>query len=226
MAKLGLSSKRLQIDKANTTVTIAVAAATFVVIFSLFACRALLSTRSYQAKVINEKETAVRQLKANIEAVDKLVISYKEFSARPDNIINGISTGTGDRDGDNAKITLDALPSKYDFPALVSSIEKLVSQNNFRIVSISGIDQEVEQKTDGASPSPQPVELPFKATVSGAYDPMQELIKVFDQSIRPIQPQIVTFTAQGENKEVQLEFDAKTYYLPEKTLSITTKEVK
>ncbi len=219
MARLGLSSKRLQIDKANTAVTITVALSVFVVIFSLFACKALLATRAYQNKVIAKKQIALNQLNANAKAVDELVVSYKEYAGRPENIIGGSSTGTGDRDGDNGKVSLDSLPSKYDFPAIASSLEKLVTQRNFKIVSLTGTDEEVQQATSSTNDSadPQPIAIPFKLTVKGGYDPMQDLIKVFDLSIRPIQPQVVTFTAISQSKEVIMIFDAKTYFLPEKT---------
>jgi hypothetical protein len=230
MAKITLSTKRLQISKANAAVTMAVAASAFVTIFSLVSIRALVIKRSYQAKVISEKEKAAKQLKDNIKAVDSLVVSYKEFVGRPNNIIGGSTAdNTGalsDRDGDNAKITLDALPSKYDFPALATSIEKLVLQKNLKIKSMEGTDDEVAQDKPANDPKQAPIAIPFKVTVSGTYGPMQDLITVFERSIRPIQPQLLIYTAVGQSNEVELEIDANTFYLPEKTLNITKQEVK
>jgi hypothetical protein len=229
MAKITLSTKRLQISKANATVSLVVAASAFVTIFSLVSIRALVIKRSYQAKVISEKEKAAKQLKDNIKAVDSLVVSYKEFIGRPSNIIGGSTADNvgalSDRDGDNAKITLDALPSKYDFPALTTSLEKLVLQKNFKIRSIEGTDDEITQQKVTDQTSPNPVEIPFKLTVSGNYDPLQDLITTLERSIRPIQAVSLTFNASGGSNEVDVELNAKTFYLPEKSLNITTKDV-
>ena len=129
MANNPLSSKRLQIDKANASMVAFLAVAAFIAVFSLVASKALLSQRSYQSRVIAEKKKALTQLKTNNQAATELVAAYKSFVAAPENIIAGSASGSGDRDGDNAKIVLDALPSKYDFPALVTSIEKILKAN-------------------------------------------------------------------------------------------------
>jgi hypothetical protein len=225
MANLGISAKRLQIDKANSTVTLIVALAAFITIFGLFMSRSLLAKQSFQSRVIREKSKTLKQLEANIEAVDKLKVSYAEFVDRSDNIIGGLTEdGQSERDGDNAKITLDALPSKYDFPALTTSLEKLLLQRNFKIESITGTDDEVAQQSNSNDPNPEPVEMPFTLSVVGSYDPAIELLKVFEKSIRPIQVLTVTFTA--DQQEVQLDIEAKTFYLPEKNLNLQTKVVK
>lgn len=142
MKNTAFSGKRLQIDQANKTVFTAVAVAVFVLIFSAVSIRSLLDLRAHQSQVIQAKRTAVRQLEANIEAVEELKIVYTEFVSRPENVIGGIADGSGDRDGDNARIVLDALPSSYDFPALTSSIEKLVDQRDLEFVRMEGDDQD------------------------------------------------------------------------------------
>ena len=76
----------------------------------MVASRALWSQRGYQSRVISEKEKAVSQLESNIAATNQLAISYNAFVSTPDNVIGGNPNGTGDRDGNNAKIVLDALP--------------------------------------------------------------------------------------------------------------------
>jgi hypothetical protein len=221
MAKLDLSPKRIQIDKANSTVTMAMAIAAFVFIFALVSGKALLDQRAYNSRVIKEKEVAVRQLQDNIESVDRLVTSYSEFINRQENIIGGSSEGNGGQDGDNAKITLDALPSKYDFPALASSLEKLASDTGIIIEGIEGSDDEVAQIDNAGSSGA--VEIPFKLNVKGDYDSTKALMQLFERSIRPIQPTTITIT--GDLNSVQLNYDAKTFYLPEKKLTITTKVV-
>lgn len=224
MAKLALSTKRLQIDKANLSIVISTSVATFVTVFCLIGSQALLSQRAYQSKVITKKEAAKKQLDENVKAVDSLVSSYKQFVAGPVNIIGGSATGTGDRDGDNAKIVLDALPSKYDFPALASSLEKLVTDNGEQILTIQGVDDELNQEANTGGASPQLVEMPFEISAKGNYPSAQNLIAVFEKSIRPFP--ILSLSITGKESEITMDIKAKTFYQPSKTLNIKSEPVK
>lgn len=225
MAKLDISAKHLAINKANSQIVAAVAIASFVTIFSLVAASSLWGQKGYQSRVIAAKEKANTQLKTNIQSVDSLVSSYKAFIGTPTNVIGGNSKGTGDSDGDNAKIVLDALPSKYDFPALTSSLEKILDDRNLNVTTITGTDDEVAQSGDQGSATPQPISMPFAFTVEHAnYNSVQELINTLEKSIRPMQ--IDSLTLSGGANDMQLIVNAHTYYQPEKDLKITTKVVK
>lgn len=217
------SLKRVQINKANSNMVIMVAVAAFIVTFSAIASRALLAKRGYQAKVIKVKENAVKQLDANIQATQNLVTSYKAFVGTSSNVIGGNPTGKGDKDGDNAKITLDALPSKYDFPALTSSVEKVLAQNNYKVDSITGVDDEVAQtSTDTTNTAAIP--MPFALTTTTSLEGARNLLVIFEKSIRPIQ--VKAFEVSGGNSNLQLTITAQTYYLQEKGLSIKLEDVK
>lgn len=223
MAKIELSSKRLQISKANLYIVSVVAIACFVSIFALTASKALLSQRSYQAKVIAQKETAKKQLQSNLDARDQLVAQYKGFVSTGTNVIGGSNDGQGDRDGDNAKIVLDALPSVYDYPALTASIEKLLTDNGLTIVSIGGTDDEVNQ-SNVSSGTPTPVEMPFTVSFSGKQENIKEFLSVLQRSIRPIHVQQSTIS--GNDAQLTVSLTAKTYYQPEKNLTIRKEVVK
>lgn len=216
------SKKRILIDKSNASMVIIIAAMAFVTVFSLVASRALLSQRSYQARVIAEKKNALAQLKANNDAASKIVDAYKVFISPSENIIGGSSSGIGERDGDNARIVLNALPSKYDFPALANSLEKILLAQNFKITGIAGIDDEVKQSAPSTA-AVAPVEMPFEVSVVGTYDNAQILSDIFKRSIRPIK--ISKIKLDGKDAELNVEISAKTYYQPEKVISITTKVV-
>ena len=218
-------TKRALIDKANVTVVAVVSVAAFVTIFSLVATKALWSQRSYQSRVITAREKARDQLQANKKAADTLVSSYQQFVSSQENVIGGNSTGTGERDGDNARIVLDALPSKYDFPALTTSLEKLVKGQNLVMSAISGVDDESNQQKQASSATPQPVEIPFKLGVKGSYDNIQKLVGVLESSIRPFTVNQLELKA-GENNELELTLDAKTYYQPEKSFEFKSEVVK
>ena len=217
-------TKRIQIDKDQATTVGVVAAAVFVTVFSLVSCKALLTQRSYQQRVITKQEKARDQLKADLDAVSQLETSYKDFISAPDNVIGGNPSGTGDRDGDNAKITLDALPSKYDFPALTSSLEKILTDKKLKIGGISGSDDELAQAANQTSSNPKPIEIPFSLSVGGSYQSMQDLVGVLEKSIRPIKVTKATFS--GGVSDMQLALELRTYYQPEKILDIRTEVVK
>jgi hypothetical protein len=223
MARTTSLTKRSLISKANSTIVTATAIAAFVLIFSLIASKALFSQMAYQNRVISAKKEAVAQLKDNLEARDSLVTSYKSFVERPQNMLGGDPSGSGPQDGDNAKIVLDALPSVYDFPALATSLEKLITSQNLQITGITGTDQELEQQV-ASEGTPQPVPMPFQIQVTGSYDSIKNLVDLFNRSVRPFQTQ--TMSLGGNQSNMTLTLSAQTYYQPEKTFKINTQVVK
>ena len=222
--KLASTTKRLQIDKANTTVVIVTAISSFVVVFSLVASRALLSQRAYQARVIAKKEQARDQLKENIKTTKTLANTYKVFVETSPNAIGGNPNGTGDKDGNNAQIILDALPSSYDFPAVTSSLEKILTQNGLSIVSLTGTDDEAAQQTSETQDSQKPVAIPFEVSVNGSYGAVQNAVKVLEASIRPFN--ITSLKFSGSDNNLSAEIKAETYYQPATSLTIKTELIK
>ncbi|HSX27278.1 MAG TPA: hypothetical protein VLG25_00680 [Patescibacteria group bacterium] len=225
MAKLGISVKRLQINKATANIVLIISAASFVTIFSLFASKALLSQRSYQSRVIKEKTKARNSLSDNLKASEQLVESYKQFVAQDPNILASKVDGTGDNEGDNAKIVLDALPSKYDFPALATSLEKILKKYNYADPNISGTDDTLNQQAQTAGPVPVAVAMPFQIEVNSSYEAAANLFGILERSIRPIQVNTLSFTA-SDSGTIHVTIAASTYYQPEKNLKIDFKDVK
>ncbi len=220
-----VSSKRALIDQANTTMVILTSVAAFIFVFCAIATKTLAGQAAYQNRVISGKKTAVAQLKTDISAVDSLKNSYAAFTGTTQNVLGGNTTGTGPQDGNNAKIVLDALPSSYDFPALTTSLEKLMLTQNVQIQSITGTDDEVAQSSNTSSATPTAVPIPFSFGVQGDYPSVQGLIGTFEKSIRPIQVQAIDLTA-GNNGVLTLSVTAQTYYQPAKSLNISKTVVK
>lgn len=218
------SAKRLLIDKANTRIVAYVSIAAFILVFSLVATKTLISQAGYQNRVIGKKRVAVNQLKSDISATSQLKTSYNAFVNTPQNVLGGDPNGTGPGDGNNAKIVLDALPSSYDFPGLTTSLEALLTSQNVTINNISGTDDEVAQSGNQSSANPQPVAIPFSVAVQGNYTGVQNVVKVFEESIRPIQLQ--TLDISGSQNQLTLNITAQTYYQPAKSLNIGKEVVK
>lgn len=225
MAKNEISSKRVAISKANAQMVAVVAVASFVSIFCLVATKTVFSQNQYQARVIKAKETARDQAENNLEQFKNLNTAYQAFNSTATNVIGGTSEGTGDKDGPNAEIILDALPSNYDFPALTSSLEKIFKDNHLSVSSITGTDDELNQQQNSSSSNPQPVEIPFTFTVNNAsYQSITQLINTLQLSIRPLT--IDKLDVSGENGELTVTVTGHTYFQPAKNLDIKTKDVK
>lgn len=220
-----IPTKRLAIDKTQAQMVIVVAVAAFVTVFSLVAAKSVFSQNQYQARVTSKKEIAHKQLLKNIDAFNNLVASYQAFDSTPTNVISGNTSGTGDNDGKNSKIILDALPPNYDFPALTSSLEKIMNDRGLNLSSISGTDDQVNQQNNLSSPNPQAVNIPFSFSVTNAsYSGVQQLIQALQHSIRPIA--IDSLSLSGGTNDMTASISAHTYYQPAKSVSITKQAVK
>lgn len=220
------SMKRIQINRANATLMIVLGVAAFISIFCLVTSKSLLEQRSYQSRVITKQKQAKEQLDRNVKASQALTNSFQGFIDPVENIIGGSSFGEEDRDGDNARIVLDALPSKYDFPALVTSISKLLAdpEKKIQVTSIQGTDNEIAQSATQPSAQPAPIEIPFSVQAKTSADNGTKLLERFERSIRPIQIQKLSISSQGG--QIQLSVTAKTYFQAEKILEIKSEVVK
>ncbi len=219
-----LSAKKIALDKTYKSLLIIVSLSVFFTIFSAIAIKNLYSQMRYQSRVIAKKEKTLKQTKDNIKQEEKLVMAYQEFAGTGENIIGGNPSGNGDRDGENARIVLDALPSKYDFPALASGLDKLAKLGSFKLTSISGTDDEVNQSTNQGSTSPQPIEIPFTLEADMASADGKRFMQLFERSIRPIQVDKMEISSRDSGLKVSL--NAKTYFQPEKKLNVTEEVVK
>lgn len=225
MAAPQISTKRLAISKANAQMVAVVAVAAFVTVFCLVAAKAVFSQNSYQQRVITHKQQALDQLKQNISAYHSLSKAYKSFDKASVNVIGGNAAGSGDNDGSNSKIVLDALPSSYDFPALTASIEKILDDSGLKVTSITGTDDQINQQKNVSSPNPQEVSMPFTFSVNNAnYAAVGQLVARLQLSIRPIQIDVLELN--GGVNDMTLTINAHTYYQPARSVTITKQVVK
>lgn len=230
-----ISTKQMKLDKANSTIVTILAICSFVFVFSIVASKALINQYAYQNRVTSARQKTVNQLTTDKQSAANLISSYDAFVSQTTNIIGGSSTGTGNQDGTNSKIILDALPDTYDFPALVTSIQNLISGQGVLINSITGTDDSGSSSTNATSatstvvnPTPttpgSPIAIPFSFTVEGSYSAMQAVLTNLQQSIRPIQVMSINMT--GSDNNITMVVDAQTYYLPSSGLNLSTETVK
>ncbi len=212
------SAKREQIEKSMSRMVMAAAIAVFLLIFSLASSHVLWDKLLFQNKLINADTIARNQLQADVSAANQIAKSYEKFNVAQSNLLGSTVTG---EDNDNAKIVLDSLPSTYDYPALVTSLQALLSNQGVTIDSIGGTD---ESATIGSSSSSgQPVAMPFTFSVDGPYQNVQNVVSTFEKSIRPFQ--FLTVNLSGNQSDVNLSVTAQTFFQPSKQFKITTETI-
>jgi hypothetical protein len=217
-----------QVEKARSSLLFIVAAATVVTVFCLVSSKSLLSQGNYNRKVINERNKAVKQLRDNYAAAQQLQDHYNTVfeNSGPINIIGGKNDSSPNAvppDGDNSRIVLDALPSSYDFPALVTSLTKILQANGISNPSVGGSDaaSSIDAKP---SASPQPVSIDVPISGTSTYANLQKLLADLQRSIRPYD--ITQMTVSGSPNNMTFSFTMNTYFQPGKTLELGTKVIK
>ncbi|HSW78818.1 MAG TPA: hypothetical protein VLF88_02270 [Candidatus Babeliales bacterium] len=224
MAQKKTSIKHIQIDKSQTSILIVIALATAVTIFCLFGTKALISKGLYQRRALHARREAVDQLKSNYESAKKLFNQYKVFADADPNVLGGSKSGSANNDGNNSRIVLDSLPSKYDAPALATSLEKIMTMQNVTISSLN-ITDDPAGNSDQAQASPQPKVIAFSFAAGTNLNGAVQLLQKFEQSIRPFD--IYNIQISGSDNAMTLTAQANTYFQPAKNLDLSaTKEVK
>lgn len=221
------SIKHLQIDKTRSRTTVVVAVATVITVFCLVSTKALLSQAAYQRRVVNAKHAADKQLEANVVAANTLVTQYNQVfeGSSPTNVIGGQNDKSPNAippNGNNARIVLNALPSKYDFPALITSISKLLAQDGISSGTISGSDQSAAS-SNTATIDPKPIPIQLTVSGSSSYANVRKVIADLERSIRPFD--ITSLSLSGGEKNMTFTLTMITYYQPAKSLDLTTTEI-
>lgn len=221
-----LSIKHLQIDKENATMLLVVGACAAVAVFCLISSKSLYTLSRYHAKVIDQKKDSKSKIDTALKNLNSLETSYKLFVGNDKNALGASPkpnpSSPGKNEGDNAKLILDALPSKYDFPAFATSLEKFLTDNNYSYEEISGSDDILNQNPV-ASANPVVVEIPFSISSNGQYDTMKKLISDIEHIIRPMQ--VSSMTISATEKDLKLSIQGKTFYKPEKSIHTTSKVI-
>lgn len=219
--------KRSQMDKTQKRLIILVSLSVVVTIFCLVSAKALLDYASYHRRELSAKRAVIKQLEINITTASTLESQYQSFNDINPNFIGGKNTtdpNTSPPDGDNARLVLDALPSKYDFPALISSVSKILTNNSVASPGIAGSDLSATLLST-PSVSPSPLEIPLSINGLASYAGAQNLIRDLERSIRPFN--ITTLDFGGTNSNISISVGLTTYFQPAKVLGTgSTKEVK
>lgn len=223
-----IPSKKLQISKAQSRLILVVAIATVLTVFFLVSSKTLISEAAFQKRLIDSRRDAVKQLQENISSADTLLENYETVfeGTSPTNLIGGRkdpSPSAVPPNGTNARVVLNALPSTYDFPALITSVSKILSDSGIANPTIGGEDQSTSISSDPQA-NPEPASIELNIGGSSNYGGIQRLITDLERSIRPFDIQTLQF--RGTDAQLFVTLKANTYYQPAKSLTIGSKEIK
>jgi cytoskeletal protein RodZ len=227
--KMNLSSKgkRVEIDKEQSMIMLVVGIATIITIFCLIGTKALLSQAAYQRRVTSVRHQTEKQITADISNANTLTKQFNDvFEGSSTNIIGGQSSADDSApppNGNNSRIVLDALPTSYDYPALLTSISKLLNDDGIGQPSITGSDQS-STADNTPLPNPQPVNIDVSLTGNGTYDSIKKFVTDLERSIRPIN--VTKLSMSGNESNMTLSINFTTYYQVAKSLDVTSKVVK
>lgn len=220
--KKKVSEKHLKIDKDQTTMLAVIALSVAVVIFSLFATKSMVTKGLYQKRALSARKEVVTTLKKNYDSAQTLFTQYKVFAEDNPNILGGSNNGNTNLDGSNPVLVLDSLPSVYDAPALAASIEKVMSDRNVTIKSLSLTDDPTTYPDDPqATPQAKAVTFSFQGETN--YDGASKLLSDFERSIRAFD--VTSIEISGSDTKLKLNVSMNTYYQPAKSLNLTATKV-
>ncbi len=232
------TSKRIQLAKANQLIFASIAVSVFIVIFSIFAIKNLISQSAYQQRVISKKSDALNILTGDLDAISKLETSYKSFINQPQNLIGGNPTGTSGNDGNNSKIVLDALPTSYDTNSWILNfinLNKLLGQPNTFIdlggaastpAATSTSVSSSSSSMSGASLKPTNVVVPITGSFKVPFGSIASTFANLNRSILPIQVLSMNFTAGADGAPADVTYAASTFYQPPYQFNIGSEDIK
>ncbi len=202
-----IKSKREQLERASSTVFIAVAVGAVIVMFSLISTRFMWNKKSYNDRVITAKTKARDTVNTNLTNIDKLSDQFPALE----------SSATT-----NATTILHALPPLYDYAALTASLNSIAVTSGVKLSGGVGEDASADALT--SAPVSQPLEIPIVLQVSGNYEAIKKFMANLEKSIRPIQVSTVSFSGNNETLEAQI--SGVTYYQPARSFDVTKTEVR
>lgn len=226
--KVNVNAKSLQLNKTQSKMLGVVVGATIITVFCLTGAKVLVSKAMYQQRVINARNSSAKQLDKDVTDAKALSVQYKQVFLGNSalNIIGGDANApdtANPPDGNNGKIVLDALPTTYDFPALLTSLSNMLGSNGVGTQSIGGTDQAT---TISSEPTYNPQTQSIDLTISGTttYTGAKRLMKDLERSIRPFD--VTHLVLNGDQSNMVISINLSTYYQPAKTLTIPSKEIK
>ena len=216
------SSMRGLIEATSRNVFMWVVIASVVLVTTVVVLFFLFKQFKFNNQVIKAENTAVKTLRDNItqydllkKQVDKLVASDALSSVR-----NASSS-------DNLQVVLDALPATSDSTGFAASLQNIiapssgVSLESIIIPGTTSVSATANETQQTVASTPQ--EIAYQVEVVGSYAAIQDFITKLEKTIRPVSIEMLDLS--GTDNMLRASLQLKTYYQPEKNISITKKAI-
>lgn len=173
--------------------------------------KSLVTTLLRDTTLIQKKNTANDQLKANLKAAPQLTEQYARL-------------------GNTRKLIADGLPTSEDHAALIAQMENMAN--------VSGVNLRTIAKTIapiGTGPSSvstrsldpfaaQPKTYLIAATVTGGFEGYKKFQQALENSVRPMRVTSTSITGSATDMTVGMEIT--TYYMDKATIPYKLEELK
>lgn len=215
--------KREQIQKANKTMFLWVIAASAAIVVCFVLALSLARQLAFNQKVISVKGETNNTLNQNRETFETIKTEVNKLIS--DKRLSDLRVS----DTDTAlQVVIDALPTSDDRAALATSLQQVVLSrsgvtiDSIRVTDDSGaatIDAE-DEPADATTPQ----EITFDVVIVGNYAQVSQAVTDMEKSIRPFSVQRMQIDGSGNQLRVSLQ--AKTFYLPAKTVNVKQEALK
>lgn len=178
----------------------------------------------FMNKVISEKDKTYKTLIANNKAIPDLQNSIRALNSNQE-LINSKAKLTDEA----IQVVLDALPTEPNYAALGASFQQVLLANTPGITVVNLTINKDQNGTSTTSSNqskkvPGAYEILFSFSVKGDTKALYNLLSYLERSIRVLSTKTMTITSSG-NEQV-LTVTGAAYYQPEKTVKVTSKDIK
>lgn len=195
--------------------------------FCLWGTKTMISRAIYVQKVVSANNKALNQINQDIKNASNLSSQYSGLfeNSNPINFLGGTSDTSSQAvppNIDNARLALDALPTTYDYPALLAQVTKILTNKAISSPNISGTDQSA---LTSSIPTANPAPVAIKLSISGVgnYSTVQSVLRDLERSIRPFD--VTNLQLSGTENNLTFTANVTTYFQPAKVLSISESSV-
>lgn len=215
--------KRQQIKSANKTMFLWIIAASVAVAICLVLGQFMLRQFMFNSKIIGAKNETHDILVDNKESFTELQSEVNKLVSNPN------LTKLRVTDTDTAlQVVIDALPTADDRVALATSLQQVIlSRSGVAIESINVIDGgAVIEALPGETPTvvnQSVTEVPFTVVILGNYEQIRQAVTDLEKTIRPMS--LDQLAIEGSGTQLRATITAKSFYLPPKTVQVTTETI-
>lgn len=218
--------KRQQIKNTNRNIFFWMTGAAIIVSICLVALQFLVRELIFNQQVINQKSATNKTLIQNKQQAELLRENINKLLA--DGNLNSLKYEAANTETTALNVILDALPVEGDVTAFANSLQAVVlprSGVGIRELSTMAVDSGLSADIPVETNSAEALSIPFSAGFAGNYESVTKALIDMSNVIRPIDLKQMTIRAE-DGGTLQVMIDGTTYYMPARSVEVTTEVVK